>query len=65
VTALAQLIAVNCVVISSLNYFSKSLTTTRAVQIASTHQIHVALVTTAIAIPTIKKIRNWLSVMGS
>lgn len=64
VTALAQLIAVSCVVICVSNYFIKSLMTTKAVQIASIHQIQVALVTTAIAIPMTKKIRNWLSVMG-
>ncbi len=38
--------------------------TTKAEQIASIHQIQVALVMTAIAIPIIKKIRNWLRVMG-
>ena len=38
--------------------------TTKTEQIASTHQIQVALVMTAIAIPIIKKIRNWLRVMG-
>ena len=35
-----------------------SFNTTKAVQIASTHQIHVALVTSAIATPMTRKIKN-------